>query len=864
MRGIPDLYTFLDETDAISLIDFPDEGQFGFIGRDYDTLRLERAFRERNFVLLRGLAGVGKTELACGFGRWFVQTKGVQAAYFASFEQGRGISHVIYQVGRSVWDDKFSQLSDDQQEAAVIKYLKQTSCLLIWDNFESVAGFSDENDGLCSPEEQQALTRFLKALRSGKSYVLITSRREEKWLDINYQLLEISGLVRPDAEALGNRILDTAGVNRRQLPPEYLELFDLLGGHPLSLRVVLPHLKTQSPNQLIDALRRGLDTFVGKSEDGHDKSLLVSLDCSFNCLSEKAQRHLLFLSFFFKRVNVGWLSSFSSGELNPDYKKAYQSVFGEILNLEEWLNISGEAVEAGLLQSLVGVSFGLHPILPWYLHRRLKSLCHLRNLEVTPLSQTNDNIFIKNLRNEILLSYTQFVHSFESFTEDKILVIYKAEEPNLLQYLNYSIQEKKWISSEIIFKALRKLYDFSSRQIEFQLLLKHVLTKIGLNFDEVVQEGNGLLRFWSYIRNLEAYESFKQGDLVYSKSICEEIIQKISKLKSPNFDGEVSIFLHTLGLIFEEEREFDKAIKLYKKSLKYCVEPSDTSDKALIYHQLGNVFIKKEDFDKAISYYKKAIKNHHKHDLYSIAIEHYQLGMVFHEKCMFEEAIKYYTDSLNTFKNLLQENSTRIADVYNQLGSVYLSCNEIDKAQEYFFHSLKIREDNDDHYNAIDLYHNLAALSWEKDCFDDSITYCNKALNILETKNIGNLYNKADFYHLLGLMNYEKENFDASVHYYNHACLIYSQYQDWKNTSRSFLFWGITLNAKGYYDDALIILLQGFPLCLEFNQERLINYIEEFRQLFLLLEENQFSLIWKRVTASEFEGEIRDVIIKNE
>jgi tetratricopeptide (TPR) repeat protein len=717
---------------------------------------------------------------------------------------------------------------------------------------------------LCSPEEQQALTRFLKALRSGKSYVLITSRREEKWLDINYQLLEISGLVRPDTEALGNKILGTAGVDRRQLPPEYLELFDLLGGHPLSLQFVLPHLKTQSPNQLIDALRRGLDTFVGKSEEGRDKSLLVSLDCSFNCLSEKAQRHLLFLSFFFKRVNVGWLSSFSSGELNSDYKEAYQSVFGEILDLEEWLNISKEAVEAGLLQSLGRFSFGLHPILPWYLYRKLNSLCYLCNLELKQLSQINNKIFIKNLQNEVLISYTRLVYSSEPFTTEKNLVIYEEEELNLLQYLNYSIREKKWASSEIIFKSLRKLYDFSSRKIEFQLLLKNVLARISLSFDEVVQEGNDLLRFWSYTRNLEVYELLKKGDLVCARSICEDIIQKISNLKNSNLDGEINLFLNTLGLIFEEEREFDKAIKFYKKSLKYFVEPNDTSDKALIYHQLGNVFVKKEDFDKAIVFYKKAIKNHHKQDLYSIAIEHYQLGIVFHEKCMFEEAIKYYTDSLNTFKDLLHQNSTRIADVYNQLGSVYLSCNKIDKAQEYFFRSLKIMEDNDDHYKVIDLYHNLAALSWKKECFDDSITYCHKALNILEKKNIGNLYNKADFYHLLGLMNYEKENFDASIHYYNHACLIYSQYQDWKNTSKSFLFWGITLNAKGYYHDALIILLQGFPLCVEFNKEFLINYIEEFRQLFLLLEENQFSLIWKRVTGSEFEGEIRDVIIKNE
>lgn len=155
--------------------------------------------------------------------------------------------------------------------------------------------------------------------------------------------------MKPDAEALGDKILDTVGVNRKELPPEYLELFNLLGGHPLSLRVVLPHLKTQSPNQLIEALRRGLDTFVGESEEGRDKSLWVSLDYSFNCLSEKARRHLPFLGLFCERVNVNVLDLFAK---HPEYRQAYQAVFGENLQESDWVGILNEATKAGFWNML--------------------------------------------------------------------------------------------------------------------------------------------------------------------------------------------------------------------------------------------------------------------------------------------------------------------------------------------------------------------------------------------------------------------------------------------------------------------------------------------------------------------------------
>ncbi len=55
------------KTSPETATEVPAAGTYGFVGRDYDILRLERAFRQNHVVLLKGMGGIGKTELAIGF-----------------------------------------------------------------------------------------------------------------------------------------------------------------------------------------------------------------------------------------------------------------------------------------------------------------------------------------------------------------------------------------------------------------------------------------------------------------------------------------------------------------------------------------------------------------------------------------------------------------------------------------------------------------------------------------------------------------------------------------------------------------------------------------------------------------------------
>jgi tetratricopeptide (TPR) repeat protein len=884
---IPDLDTFLDETDAISLIDFPDEGQFGFIGRDYDTLRLERAFRNHNFVLLRGLAGVGKTELACGFGRWFVQTKGVQAAYFASFEQGRGISQVIYQVGRSVWNDKFSQFSDDQQEAAVIKYLKQTSCLLIWDNFESLAGFSDENDGLCSPEEQQALTRFLKALRSGKSYVLITSRREEKWLDINYQLLEISGLARPDAEALGNRILDTAGVNRRQLPPEYLELFDLLGGHPLSLRVVLPHLKTQSPNQLIDALRRGLDTFVGKSEEGRDKSLVISLDYSFSKLSSRTRRHLPFLSLFSTRVYAYWFKLLFK-KFNSDIGKVYKAVFGSNLKANEWDKLLNEAVQTGLLEDLGNNIYGIHPVLPWYLRRKLTKLCNLET--------------IQELEKMLLLLYSALAESYEAkFMEDSqsAMTMLAVIEPNLLYYLDFAEIHENWLAAKSILQTLRIFYRFQGCNRKFIILRERALKRIGKDINIIRTQGEDKLSYWAYIRNNEANEALEYYQPLHAQKIIQVILEETLSLPNPSQET-IALLSNQLGHTFLEQGEFDLAEKYYQSSLKIRESKEDYSGMAICYENLGNLAINTRVFSIAIKFYKKALKIFKEYNSnFKIAGIYHKLGIILEQTRKLYKALSYQEKALEIY--LLQKNLHHAASVYYHIGNIFCLLSKYEKAEDNYKIAMKIYENSEDWNGVAEVYLQLGTVAQDQDLFDEATLYYEKAEQYIQKYpswiKLGTLYHQwgllfcrqqefneaiskhlkalqiykenndeyraGNVYQALGMIAQQQKQYDEAILYFVEAISIWKKAQDWyKFASASYLLGNILVsqgNAEG-----MTFLIKGFIIDFENHQEFLNMYIKTFKEILQVVGEGSFSAIWKEVTGSEFVGEIRDVIIKNE
>ncbi|MBE9210660.1 tetratricopeptide repeat protein [Nostoc sp. LEGE 06077] len=859
-----DLMAQTDNTPETSkAVGLPDESAYGFIGRDYEILRLERAFRQNHLVLVQGMGGVGKTELAAGFARWLNDTQGrTGGMFFTSFEQGAGLSQVINQIGRALGGERFSQMMPDKQEDVVRQYLQTNPCLLIWDNFEPVNGFPTGNEPLLSGEERNKLKRFLKELRGGKSWVLITSRHEEVWLDCGYSLINLRGLSQADAQELASKILQTVGVERKNLPAEYLELLKLLGGHPLSLRVVLPHLKMQTPVQLIEALRCGLDTFRGQEEEEREKSLTVSLDYSFAKLSERTRQHLPFLALFSEWVDAHWLHSFSASSDN-ELGQAYRAVFGENLQKADWLQILNEAAAAGIVEYLGESIYKIHPALPWYLRQKLnQQVClgmngdaeHTRlginsqaNSE-SPLKRTEDSGSllssplertsamslgidseavmevqrkINELEKKLLIFYAYLADSYRekliSKTEVATFVL-RVEEPNLLQNLRLAEHQQEWAYAQWILQAVGDVYKRIGRKPEFKSLRQRTLNQIGIHLADAKAKGEDALDFWMYLRGVDANEAAQSADLEGAKKIYQEILDELIAVNDSSVNDKIASVNHNLGNIAQEQRQFDVAIDYYHKALKIKEDAGDFYSAADEYHQLGMVAQEQRQFDVAVDYYyHKALKiKEDAGDFYSAADEYHQLGMVAQEQRQFDVAVGYYHKAL------------------------------------------KIKEDAGDFYSAAGEYHQLGMVAQEQRQFDVAVDYYHKALKIKE--DAGDLYSAARQYHQLGMVAQEQRQFDVAVDYYQKTYEVFAQFRDWYKASATLGKWGRVLEAQENYVEALPIYIRVLAIDLKHNQDWIGYRINDLARMLQQLGESQFQSIWREATGKECAGEVREAI----
>ena len=585
----------------------PEAGTYGFVGRSHDILRLERAFRRSQVVLIQGMGGVGKTSLSSGFARWLWETQGREDFFFTSFERVATLSNVINDVGSQLGGAKFSALMADKQEAIVLQYLREHPCLLIWDNFEPVNGFPAGNAPLLAEGERERLKGFLKKLRGGQSWVLISSRREEAWLDCGYELVALRGLVRSDAEALAAKILQSVGVERASLPAEYLELLDLLNGHPLSLRVVLPQLRQQTAQALLSALREGLDTFAEADEEGRDKSLVVSLDYSFRSLSAQAQQQLPLLAFFTERVDADWLALFSRSAAE-DEAQTYPSVFGGNPDKAQWQTILQEAAAAGILQHLSDTYYQLHPTLPWYLRRLLTARLLTQKIDGVAASPKE---VLTELEDQLLQFYAALADHYRRQLVNQAELarfVLSFEEPNFLQSLRLAQQRQQWAEVQSLLQALEELYKRTNRKAEGGPLRQQALQQVGEHLGEVRTKGQEAFDLWMYLKGQDANAALEIADLDGAEAVYQEILNELVALEDSRFESKIAVFYHQLGRVAQARRDYAQAEAFYKKALAIKEQAGDTYSAAYEYQGLGDIAKETESWSDAAQWYQKAIE----------------------------------------------------------------------------------------------------------------------------------------------------------------------------------------------------------------------------------------------------------------
>ncbi|MCP4107440.1 MAG: tetratricopeptide repeat protein, partial [Desulfobacteraceae bacterium] len=152
----------------------------------------------------------------------------------------------------------------------------------------------------------------------------------------------------------------------------------------------------------------------------------------------------------------------------------------------------------------------------------------------------------------------------------------------------------------------------------------------------------GQLEMHSYYRAiLQALAQY--ANITMSLSEAQNLFEKLAQAHKKNgtSEGEAGAY-HQLGIIAEEQRDFQTAEKWYRKSLEISEKHGNEHGAASTYHQLGIIAEKQRDFQTAEKWYRKSLEISEKLSIDHWASTYHQLGRIAEEQRDFQTAEKWY------------------------------------------------------------------------------------------------------------------------------------------------------------------------------------------------------------------------------
>ena len=239
--------------------------EYGFVGRDLEILKVEKALiRDGNVLMLYGMGGTGKTTLLRYLQDWWVRTGFVSGvSYFGYDQKAWTLPQILFEIAQSVMTEvelrSFQAMPQVAQVGKLAMLLKTRRWLVVLDNLESVTGQALAIVNTLTTVEQEGIRSFLGLLRGGQTRVLLGSRRREDWLSSVYKNneYELRGLDELARSQLAEKVLKThiKDTGKRDAiladKKDFARLMKVLAGYPLAIEVILSNLGRQSDRKSV-------------------------------------------------------------------------------------------------------------------------------------------------------------------------------------------------------------------------------------------------------------------------------------------------------------------------------------------------------------------------------------------------------------------------------------------------------------------------------------------------------------------------------------------------------------------------------------------------------------------------------------
>ena len=660
----------------------PPDPLHGFHGRAREMLLLERALAEHRIVVLHGFAGMGKTALAAEAGRWFCRTgRFMGGAAFCSFEHGGSLDQLCSWVGQAVSGDPNFVIGEGDPVERITDLLRQQPALVILDNFESVLG----REPLMPPEELKAVldavwtwTQDSPPPNSGEgagegARILITTR-DTAFNDTRFQPskdcrhVELQGLAMPDALALAAAVLDNHGIDRATVGrQELVDLMEHLGGHPLSLYLVLPHLRQYTPAELTARFEELLPGFTTGAARKRNESLQVSLEFSLNRLGEET------------RAALPDLALFQGGALESRLLK----VTG--MDPDLWQTARAELEQAALVtvESLPGVVppfLRFHPTLVPYLASRLPASRR------TELEERYWQRYYA-LAGHLVQADTQHPHQARA--------IALRELPNLRRALDLSVAAGAAVEAVDFAARIARFLNVFGRWREREAMMERIS-----NLQSQISSEEGVTKAEYLMLSQRGDVLLQQGRAAEAERVFHDLLERLEAGAAYDAAYDHALTLGRLGRCLAAQGRPAQAIEWQRRALEEFERLSESSESAkqmagAAHTELADLYAALGKLDDAEKEYKAALViDEELGDDRGKGVDLGQLGTLALKRGDLAEAARRYTEALETFRALGEPRSEAV--IWHQLGMVAQEAQDWDEAGRCYRESLKLEESYND------------------------------------------------------------------------------------------------------------------------------------------------------------------------
>ncbi|MCL5097703.1 MAG: tetratricopeptide repeat protein [Candidatus Omnitrophica bacterium] len=757
---------------AHSEIDCPPLPQYGFIGRDRTLHELGKAWQTNGIILLKGERGIGKTEAAMGFVRWWGETAAQYGPVFCFHcehyvplsEICDRVTQLFHEEIRTQWRQDLPRLDAARRRALTLSILRQVPCLIVLNHFEFVAGYPTEAASEWTVAEQGRLRDFLSELVGGRTKVLIASCREEAWLGSICTTLEVGGLSLVEAQELALGVLAQAGLSTRQLRnlAPYNNLLIHLRGNPLAIELVAPDLRRKTADQILAALA------AQANGAGRPDLLGAAFEYRLNTLDPGLRRRLSVLGLFDGYISARLLAAMSSLDDAPDLIRD--------LGREEWIRLLDAVSELGLIRKVAEGSYHIHPMIqlawrdllpkvfpdhgPW-LERTFCALCGRAGNQLFQIFQANAEFALSLLH---------------------------AEQHNLTRASRIARQNKDWDNLKEILCGLRALWISQGRWIEWEVLVAELETEVKAA-RETNPPGSDIL--WMRLLGHRAEICQYRQDTDGLRALHLSLKERFPRTSEGHKHEDV---LDDLATIAEERRLLDEAERFLVKSLAIKQQFGDETGQANTLLRLGDLACQQRQFREAEQWFRQSReiwKRLGNADLQATLC--CRLGAAGQQRGDFDEAEQAYQQSLAIRSRLGDE--FRQALALHQLGRIAHERKQFDLAHERFRQSLEIRRKIGDEPGQAATWHQLGRMARDQQSFPEAERCFEQSRQIRERLN--DEPGLAQTLHQLGNVAFLQGRLEQAESFYRHSLEIREQLQDLHGQSRSLNQLGKIASARG-------------------------------------------------------------------